>query len=244
MRLWRRLILLSVLGLWRSVLALDGPAILEAVDRNMMPESFEMYRKLINIDPNGDKREFVFYTIKRGRDAVANLFLAPSNDAGRITLRIGENMWLALPDSPQPIRVPSMHSVIGRIFSNWDLMHTELGADYNVASAEEGPDRYLLVLKAKSRAVAYEELRVSVDKALRLPTEIQAYTASGLHIKTLRFSEVKDFGDGIVRPSMMETESPLVPGYKAIMITSRIRRRDLPEEIFTIPNIRRIEDLR
>lgn len=244
MRSLRWLVLLTVLGLWRGALALDGPAVLEAVDRNMMPGSFEMYRKLVNIDPDGDKREFVFYTIKGGRDSVANLFLAPPNEAGRITLRIGENMWLALPDSLQPIRVPSMHSVTGRVFSNWDLMHTELGADYTVASMEEGPDEYLLMLKAKSGAVAYEALRVTVDKALQLPTKIEAYTASGLHIKTLRFRDVKDFGDGIVRPSVMETESPLLPGYKAVMITSVIRRRELPKELFTIPNIRRIEDLR
>ena len=31
--------------------ALDGKAILEKVDRNLEPESYESYRKLINIEP-------------------------------------------------------------------------------------------------------------------------------------------------------------------------------------------------
>ena len=33
--------------------ALDGNEILLQVDRNLQPESYEMYRKLINIEPDG-----------------------------------------------------------------------------------------------------------------------------------------------------------------------------------------------
>ncbi len=35
--------------------SLDGTAILKKVDANLQPESFESYRKLINIEPNGAK---------------------------------------------------------------------------------------------------------------------------------------------------------------------------------------------
>ena len=49
-------------------IALDGNAILMQVDRNLQPESYEMYRKLINIEPDGDKKEFVLYTVKKGLD--------------------------------------------------------------------------------------------------------------------------------------------------------------------------------
>ena len=51
-----------------SVLALDGDEILQKVDRNLEPESYEMYRKLINIEPDGRKKEFVLYSVKKGRD--------------------------------------------------------------------------------------------------------------------------------------------------------------------------------
>jgi len=33
--------------------AVDGTNLLKEVDRNLSPESYESYRKLINIEPNG-----------------------------------------------------------------------------------------------------------------------------------------------------------------------------------------------
>ena len=36
----------------------DGDAILQKVDRNLNPEAFEMYRKLINVEPDGSNKEF------------------------------------------------------------------------------------------------------------------------------------------------------------------------------------------
>jgi len=34
-----------------SAFAIDGNELLEKIDRNLNPESFEMYRKLINVEP-------------------------------------------------------------------------------------------------------------------------------------------------------------------------------------------------
>ena len=76
----------------------DGPAeILKKVDANLQPESFESYRKLINIEPSGAKREFLLYTIKKGNDKIVSLFLSPASEKGRATLRLGDNMWLYIP---------------------------------------------------------------------------------------------------------------------------------------------------
>ena len=38
----------------------DGNEILQKVDENLMPVSFESYRKLINEEPDGSKKEFIF----------------------------------------------------------------------------------------------------------------------------------------------------------------------------------------
>ena len=83
--------------------ALDGTEILKKVDRNLEPETYEAYRKLIDIQPNGSKKEYVFYTMKKGRDKVVALFLSPPSDKGRATLRTGDNMWLYMPDVGRPI---------------------------------------------------------------------------------------------------------------------------------------------
>jgi len=63
----------------------DGNAILQKVDRNLNPEAFEMYRKLINIEPDGSKKEFIMYSVKKGRDRIASVFLSPASEKGRAT---------------------------------------------------------------------------------------------------------------------------------------------------------------
>jgi len=51
--------------------ALDGNEVLRKVDERMQPASYEMYRKLINVEPDGTRKEFVLYTIKKGQDKMA-----------------------------------------------------------------------------------------------------------------------------------------------------------------------------
>ena len=68
------------------------------------------------------------------------------------------------------------------------------------------------------------------------------------HSKTKKFcplfKEVKDFGEGIVRPSVIETYSPLQKGYKAIMIFAKMKFRKFPDEVFTLNYLPKLGDLR
>jgi outer membrane lipoprotein-sorting protein len=224
--------------------ALDGNAILQQVDSNLAPDSYEMYRKLINVEPDGSRKEFVLYTAKKGRESMVALFLAPSSDQGRTTLRLADNMWLYIPDVGKPLRITSLQSVVGGIFNNSDLMRLEFSTEYDVQSIAEEGDEYLLDLKAKTGAVAYDRLKMRVDKARILPTTIEAYAASGLLIKTLHYSKIKDYGDGIVRPSVLETDSPLYVGYKAVMLFAAIRPREFSDEVFTLNYMPRVQELR
>jgi outer membrane lipoprotein-sorting protein len=225
-------------------LALEGTELLRKVDRNLEPESYEMYRKLVNIEPNGTKKEYVLYTVKKGRDKMVALFLDPPSEKDRATLRLDENMWLYIPSVGKPIRITSLQSVIGGIFNNADILQLDFSAEYNVESAEDVADAYVLKLKAKSAVVAYDRLTMRVDKKLLLPLTIEAYAASGLLIKTLRYSDIKDFGGGLRRPALLETDSPLHQGYKSLMIYAKIRARDFPDEVFTLNYLPRAKELR
>jgi outer membrane lipoprotein-sorting protein len=224
--------------------AIDGTQILQNVDRNLEPESYESYRKLIDIQPDGSKKESVLYTMKKGRDKVVALFLAPPSDKGRVTLRLGDNMWLYIPDVGRPIRITNLQSVTGSVFNNADILRIDYTAEYSVETAEENKDAYLLSLKAKTGEVAYDRLKMWVDKQLLLPTTIEAYAASGLLLKTLHFKNIKDFGGGIKRPATLETDSPLYKDYKSVMLWSGIKKRDFRDEIFTLNYLPRIEELR
>jgi outer membrane lipoprotein-sorting protein len=239
-----RILTLLMVGIAFPAWSLDGEAILEQVDRNLAPESYEMYRKLINQEPDGSRKEFVLYTAKQGRDSMMALFLSPPSDHGRTTLRLGDNMWLYIPNVGKPLRITSLQSVVGGIFNNSDLMRLEFSAEYAVQGVEELGDHFLLDLKAKTKAVAYDRLKMQVDAELLLPTVIEAYAASGLLVKTLRYKQIKDYGNGVVRPSVLETDSPLYKGYKAVMLFAKIEPREFPDEVFTLNYMPRVQELR
>jgi outer membrane lipoprotein-sorting protein len=224
--------------------AADANEILKRVDRNLEPESYEMFRKLINIEPDGSKKEFVLYSVKKGRDKIVALFLAPPSDKGRATLRLGDNMWLYIPNVGKPVRITSLQSVIGGVFNNADILRIDYTAEYNAEGLIEEKDAYVLALKARTGEVAYDRLKMWVDRKLILPVKIEAYAASGMLIKTLHFRDVQDFGGGIRRPALIETDSPLFKGYKSVMLYSQLKKREFPDEVFTLNYLSRVEDLR
>ena len=222
---------------------MEGTDLLRQIDRNLFPESFESYRKIINVEPNGRKKEYVYYTAKKGRDKLAGLFLSPASDRGRSTLRLGDNMWLYVPSVGKPIRITSLQSVIGGVFNNADILALDYSVEYNVEKVENLGNEYLLYCKAKTNTVAYDKLKMWVDKSKILPTKIECLTEAEMLIKTLYFKDIKDFGKGIVRPSIIETDSPLYKGYKSVMIFAKIDKRDFPDELFTLTFMPNMESL-
>jgi len=236
--------LLIVLVFAVPAYTIDGTQLLRQIDRNLNPESYELYRKLINIEPDGRKKEYVLFTVKKGRDKVAALFLSPASEKGRSTLRLGDNMWLYIPNVGKPVRITNLQSVVGGIFNNSDIMQLDYADEYNVEKVEEQGGEYLLHLKAKTKTVAYDRIKLWADKNRKLPTKIECLTEASMLIKTLYFKEVKDFGGGIVRPSIIETDSPLYKGYKSVIIVANIKQKDFKDEVFTLTFMPNMESLR
>ena len=243
-RLAHVLIALLALALPAGAATVNGEQLLRDIDNKLNPENYESYRKLINIEPSGKKKEYVMYTVKKGRDKLIALFLDPPSEKGRATLRLGDNMWLYIPGVGKPIRITSLQSVVGGVFNNADILNLDYSVEYKVEKADEQGNDYLLDLKARTATVAYDRLKMRVDRKTLAPIEIQAYAASGLLIKTLHFKDIKDFGDGIKRPATMETDSPLYKDYKSVMLWANIKARTLPDEAFTLDFLPRASELR
>ena len=224
--------------------AIDGTALLKQVDRNLNPETYESYRKLINVEPDGRKKEYTLFSVKKGVDKVASLFLAPASEKGRSTLRLGDNMWLYIPNVGKPIRITSLQSVVGGVFNNADILQLDYAAEYDVEKVEEKGNEYLLYLKAKTKTVAYDRLKIWADKGKKLPTKIECLTEANMLIKTIYFKDIKDFGGGIVRPSVIETDSPLYKGFKSVMIFAKLKKRGFKDEVFTLTFMPNLESLR
>jgi len=223
--------------------SLDGTQILKKVDANLQPESFESYRKLINIEPSGAKREFLLYTLKKGNDKIVSLFLSPASEKGRATLRLGDNMWLYIPNVGKPVRITSLQSVVGGVFNNADIMRLDYNVEYDVQKIDDEKSEYVLDLKAKTAAVAYDKLKMSVDKKTIVPTKVECYAATGLLIKTLYFKERKSF-EGALRPSVIETDSPLYKGYQSFIAYANVKKKIVADEVFTLEFLPKIETIR
>ena len=237
------IIVLVALAVATPAFAIDGTQLLQQVDRNLSPESYESYRKIINIEPDGKRKEYLYFTVKKGKDKIAGLFLAPASEKGRSTLRLGDNMWLYVPNVGKPVRITSLQSVIGGVFNNADILNLDYAVEYNVEKGEEA-NEYLLHLKAKTKSVAYDRLKMWLDKGKKVPTKIECLTEASMLIKTLYFSEVKDFGGGIVRPANLETDSPLYKGYKSVMAYAKINKKDFKDEVFTLTFMPKLDSLR
>jgi outer membrane lipoprotein-sorting protein len=227
-----------------STAAQDANKLLKEVDDNLLPESYEASRKLINEEPNGSKKEFTFYTVKKGKDKIAMLYLLPASEKGRSTLRLGENMWLYIPSANKPIRITSLQSVVGGVFNNADIMQLEYAVEYDATYAEGTDKEYLLELKAKNKTVAYDKLKMWIAKDKKILRKVEAYSASGMLIKTLEFKDDKNFGGGLIRPSVIETYSPLYKGYRSLMVYQTVKKRQFPDEVFTLNYMGRLGDLR
>lgn len=232
------------LALFSAVFAQDANEILKKADEKLLPESFESYRKLINEEPDGSKKEFIFYSVKKGKDSVAMLYLSPASDKGRATLRKGDNMWLYIPNIGRPIRITSLQSVVGGVFNNSDIMRLDYSVEYEATFNEKTDTQYILDLKAKTNSVAYDKLKMWIERKSLLVQKVECYAASGTLIKTLEFKEIKDFGNGLVRPAMIETTSPLYKGFRSVLIYSKLKLRKFPDEVFTLDYISRLRELR
>ena len=225
-------------------LVLGADNILEDIDRKLTPLSAQMYKKLINIEPDGTKKEFLIFQAKKDRDKMVSLFLAPDSEKGRATLRQGDNMWLYIPNVGRPIRITSMQSVVGGVFNNADIMRLDFSTEYDVIKTDDEGTFLALELKAKNDTVSYDKLLMQVNKKTLTPIQIECYTSTQMLIKTLYYKKLKDFGDGIIRPSVIETMSPLYKGYKSIMIYGKITPKEFADEAFTLDNISKVSDLR
>jgi len=223
---------------------IDGTALLRQIDRRLNPPSYDAYKRLVNVEPNGRTREYLLYSINDGREKVVALFLEPASDKGRSTLRLGDNMWMYVPNAGRPIRITSLQSVVGGVFNNADILSLDYSAEYDVVKVDESGEDYLLELKAKTSAVAYDRLRMWVTRKDTLPVRVECLTPTSMLIKTLRFTDIKDFGGGIVRPATVETDSPLYKGYKSSMVFVQMKARTVPAEVFTLTFMPNLESIR
>jgi len=82
------------------------------------------------------------------------------------------------------------------------------------------------------------------DKKTLVPLKIECLTEASMLVKTIYFKDIKDFGGGIVRPSIIETDSPLYKGYKSIIVFGKMKEREIDDEVFSLTFMPTLDSLR
>lgn len=172
--------------------------------------------------------------------------LDPAKERGVATLRIGTEMWNYLPKTNKVIKIPPsmmMSSWMGSDFTNDDLVkeYTFLD-DYHFKlvrpdDAEES-NLYIECIPKEGRPIVWSRVLIAVDRDGYLPVWQKYFDERGQLMRTLRYGDVRQFGDRRI-PAEME----MVPEKKEDSRTV-IRYLELefdvslPSGIFSLRNLR------
>jgi len=178
-------------------------------DEVMSPKTFEAVMDMVAHRQDGSTRSYKFRALKSGLDKTRVWFLEPASAIGQEMLKVGDNMWVYMPNLKRALRIASRESFQGGDFNNGDILRVNYVADYNAKLLPDAePSAWTVELSAKSSEASYDRIRLWLDKAKRLPVKAEYYAASGKMLRSASFESTKTF-HGLERPSRIVMRNEL-----------------------------------
>lgn len=135
----------------------------------------------LSSEENGNRSEREF-TVKALGDNARVDALAPPRDRGQIFLFNDRNMWFFKPGLGRPVSISSRQRLTGQA-ANGDIASTNFVRDYSPTLERNdkigSQNVWVLMLKAKSSQVTYDQIRYFVDQKTRLAVRAEFLTADG-----------------------------------------------------------------
>ncbi|MEO0092897.1 MAG: outer membrane lipoprotein-sorting protein [candidate division WOR-3 bacterium] len=201
---WLKLMLLIAIGLEPVFGDQTDQAIqiIEKVDKNSVVNTLTYKGKfLIKIASQAREKEFVGYT--KGKDFAYIEFTGPAMDKGKRFLRLGQELWMFLPEVEKSVKIAGhmlRQSIMGSDFSYDDFIENRKLQDiYDIKFL--GIDTALnktcfkLELTAKVPDVNYYTRKVWVDTLAYLPIRAEYYAKSDKLMKEITISDFQKFGN-------------------------------------------------
>lgn len=236
-------------GTFQTALAKDEqllPAqMLERMDSILRGSSHDMTVKM-DIKTKSWKRNYTFQVWMKGIDKGFARVLGPAKVKGQGFLRLESRLWNFIPTAEKTILIPPslmLDRFMGSDFSNDDFVKMSyLPRDY-IAQIQGrelivDTEAYVLLLTPKKDApVTYGRLKVLLRKEDYAPVRIEFYNEKLEHIRTLFYSEYKDFGGHVV-PTVWRM-SNLREKDRETTITVQDAKFDveIPDSVFTQGNL-------
>ena len=215
--------------------------LMAAMDKNLTFESRKT-RTLMTVEGRRT-RSYEMVSYGRGEEDAAIEYLAPARDKGTRMLKLGDELWIYLPNVDRVQKISGhmlREGMMGSDVSYEDMMASrELRKRYDArvtgSTDLNGRACWTLELKAKDDTVTYPRRVTFVDKQTYVPLKQELYALSGMLLKTWTMSDVKEFAGGRKFPTKMTVEDHV----KKQSIT-RIEFKDVewgvqfPREVFSV----------
>ena len=178
-------------------------------DEVMSPRTFDALMEMVAHRQDGSTRAYKMRVLKSGDDKTRAWFLEPAAAKGQEMLKVGDNMWVYMPNLKRALRIASRESFQGGDFNNGDILRVNYVADYTAKLIPSTEDSlYALELTAKSSEASYDRIKLWMRKDKRVPVKAEYYAASGKLLRSATFEGLKNFR-GLERPSLIVMRNEL-----------------------------------
>jgi len=178
---------------------------------------------------DGTIRQYRLKIMTSGKDKAFAAIIEPEQFKGRQFLRLGDTVWAYFPAvssfgrgqpesrAKRAIRVSGRETFMGGDFTNFDLLRLNLVDNYMPKIVDDLPDQYVLELKGKNLNLTYPIVRLWVRKGDYQPIRAEYFSLSDDLIKSIFYQDYRDFGEGFIRPGMLEMKSAVLPKAKTFL---------------------------
>lgn len=210
-----------VLMLDGIVWAQDGKEILIKADKILAPDTFEGEMEMTVYDPDNSSRTYRMKIYKKTKNKVLVVFFYPNVENGRKVLRVDDDMWMYIPSVKRSIRISPKQKFLNGDFNHADITRIDFNEDYVVQNIIEEGNSYVLDLTAKNPAISYSRVVYTIQKESYIPLSQKYFTVSGKLLKTLIFSEVKNYAS-LNRPSCFIMEDNFIKNKRTVLIYKKL----------------------
>ncbi len=214
--------------------------LLQRYDQVMSPRTFDGLLVMIAHRQDDTTRSYKFRVMKSEDDKVRMWFFEPASAKGQEMLRVGDNMWVYMPNLKRSLRIASRESFQGGDFNNGDVLRVNYVADYTAKIVPSDDDKtWLLDLAAKTKEATYDHIKLWMTKDKQQPAKAEYYAASGKILRSAKFEDVKNF-HGLDRPSHITMRNELATKRYSEMLTLDLRLNvDVPPQKFVLDDLGR-----
>ncbi|QSA95690.1 outer membrane lipoprotein-sorting protein [Methylococcus sp. EFPC2] len=183
-----------------------------------------------------------YQVLSKGNENTIVHTTEPASDRGQILLMKGRDLWVFMPSVSQPVRLPLSQRLTGQV-ANGDMARANFTGDYTPTLLRtdtiNNTSYHVLELNAVDRTVTYHRVLYWIDKTSYRPFKAEFYSLSNHLIKTAHYRNFKQM-EGEIRPTELLLIDAL-SNEQSLLVYSDMKRRELPDKIFTKDYLKKLE---